>query len=127
MHSSRMRTGRSLTVCQGLLPGGGRVPLPGGGARGGGGIPACPEADPPHVNRMTNSSENITLATTSLRPVKIRYTELVYTELQKMQCIWFCNFFLHVHISSGSSGQVSGGGGENHEIYAAAFGGHLFL
>ena len=53
MHSSRMRTGRSLTVCQGLLPGGGggEGSTPGGkgarGARGGGGIPACPEADPP--------------------------------------------------------------------------------
>ena len=31
MHSSRMRTGRSLTVCWSLLPGGG-----GGSARGGG-------------------------------------------------------------------------------------------
>ena len=36
MHSSRMRTGRSLTVCCSLLPGGGvcsgGVPGPGGGA-----------------------------------------------------------------------------------------------
>ena len=30
MHSSRMRTGRSLTVCWRLLPGGGGVPGPGG-------------------------------------------------------------------------------------------------
>ena len=38
-------------------------------SRGGGeGIPACTEADPP-VNRMTNRSKNITLATTSLWPV----------------------------------------------------------
>ena len=135
MHSSRMRTGRSLTVCRSLLPlggwglsapgGGGRcllpgvVSAPGGGgicsggclllggvcsweevlllgrvsARGGGlsasegvsapggcvcsrrvcseggGIPACTEADTPPVNRITDTSKNITLATTSLRPV----------------------------------------------------------
>ena len=98
MHSSRMRTGRSLTVCGGggelvppsggdggggcLLPGG--VPpsrgclLPGGCPSGGcllpggllpgGGIPACTEADPP-VDRITDTSKNITLATTSLRQV----------------------------------------------------------
>ena len=53
MHSSRMRTGRSLTVCQGLFWGGGRgVPEGGAGCArgrggGGGGIPACTEADPP--------------------------------------------------------------------------------
>ena len=34
-----------------------------------GGIPACTEADPPPVNRITNRCKNITLATTSLRPV----------------------------------------------------------
>ena len=72
MHSSRMRTGRSLTVCRSLLPGGMSAPggsalgeggllpgrsvcsggclllgglLPGGSAPGG--IPACNEADPP--------------------------------------------------------------------------------
>ena len=38
---------------------------------GGGGIQACTEADTPHVNRMTDTSKNITLATTSLRPVII--------------------------------------------------------
>ena len=37
---------------------------------GGCGIPACTEADTsPPVNRMTNRCKNITLATTSLRPV----------------------------------------------------------
>ena len=45
---------------------------PGGSGLGesaqGGGIPACTEADSP-VNRMTNRCKNITLATTSLRPV----------------------------------------------------------
>ena len=44
------------------------VPKRGRGSGPGGGIPACTEADPA-VNRMTNSSNNITLATTSLRPV----------------------------------------------------------
>ena len=61
MHSSRMRTGRSLTVCRSLLP------------AGWGGIPAFTEADtPPPANRMTDTSKIITLATTSLRPV-IKY------------------------------------------------------
>ena len=36
-----------------------------------GGIPSCTEADTRPVNRMTNSSKNITLATTSLRPVNM--------------------------------------------------------
>ena len=36
---------------------------------GGGGIPACTEADTLLVNRITNRCKNITLATTSLRPV----------------------------------------------------------
>ena len=121
MHSSRMRTGRSLTVCCSLLPGrggvclvrgggggspcqvqgevclvqGGGFSLPGPGgspcqvwgvlpARSGGGgvclvwgvsLPgpggACPETPPPPVNRITHTCKNITLATTSLRPVKI--------------------------------------------------------
>ena len=73
MHSSRMRTGRSLTVCRSLLLGGGEglplagsaslggvchwgggvcflggLPLGGGGVcLFGGGIPACTEVDPP--------------------------------------------------------------------------------
>ena len=40
-----------------------------GGLLWGGGIPACTEADTPRVNRMTDRCKNITLATTSLRPV----------------------------------------------------------
>ena len=59
----------------GCLPGGGVCPVWGVSAwcgvclvRGVGGIPACTEADPP-VNRMTDRCKNITLATTSLRPV----------------------------------------------------------
>ena len=119
MHSSRMRTGRSLIVCCSLLPGGvwsrggsgpgevwSRGGLPGRGGevlpgrqRGGfslagglvqgvggclvlGGSPWQAEggfplaggfslADPPPVNRMTDRCKNITLATTSLRPVKM--------------------------------------------------------
>ena len=80
-----MCTNRSLTICRSLLRGGG---LPGlGGLPDWGSpwswgvslvrgspwswesIPACTEADPPPVNRMTNRCKNITLATTSLRPV----------------------------------------------------------
>ena len=111
MHSSRMHTGRSLTVCWRLLPGGGS-PVPGGclpgrgggvsgwsggvsGPRGAlvrgvsspggvsgpggsgpgggfslvGGRGVLPTGDPP-INRMTDRCKNITLATTSLRPVK---------------------------------------------------------
>ena len=47
------------------------LPGPRGGLPGprGGGTPACIEAEPPPVNRMTNRCKNITLATTSLRPV----------------------------------------------------------
>ena len=53
-------------------PGGGLLPagvcsLGGGGV----GIPACTEAAPPPVDRMTHTCKNITLATTSLSPVKI--------------------------------------------------------
>ena len=108
MHSSRMRTGRSLTVCCSLLPGGGVVclvrggVLPAGGVclvqggvlpagevclvRGGvclvlGGEGCSPEAPP--VNRITDTCKNITLATTSLRPVTINYAKgLIHTKLQ---------------------------------------------
>ena len=118
MHSSRMRTGRSLTVCCSLLPGGvclvpgggGGFSLPGGsgprgrgsGPRGGlpgpeggclpgpGGVLLGPGGvvlpaggvwsqgvlpvggvlqRPPPVYRITDTCKNITLATTSLRPV----------------------------------------------------------
>ena len=82
MHSSRMRTGHSLTVCRGVsapewgsCPGG--LSGPGGCLLwGDGGIAACTEADtfpptPPLVDRITDTSKNITLATTSLRPVII--------------------------------------------------------
>ena len=87
MHSSRMRTGRSLTVCWSVLAGGGVWSWGGGHCSGGGGSPCpvgggsgprrgvcllwggspCPETPP--VNRITHTCKNITLATTSLWPV----------------------------------------------------------
>ena len=48
---------------------GGMCFLGGCASRGVCGIPACTEADPPPVDRITDTSKNITLATTSLRPV----------------------------------------------------------
>ena len=103
MHSSRMRTGRSLTVCccssrGGVLlgpGGGGGLPGRGGGGgfslvqegvvclvRGGfslvpGGFSLVPgggvlwRPPSPPVNRITDTCKNITLVTTSLRPVKM--------------------------------------------------------
>ena len=58
-------------VCSGGCAPGGVCSCGGGVCSGGSGIPACTEADPP-VNRMTDRCKNITLATTSLRPVKIQ-------------------------------------------------------
>ena len=109
MHSGRMHTGRSLTVCRSLPPGGGLLPggegicsqgegvcsggvsapggsglggcllpegclLPGVSAQGRGGVYSWGESQhalrqTPPVNRMTDTCKNITLATTSLRPV----------------------------------------------------------
>ena len=94
MHSSRIRTGRSLTVCRSLLPGGGcllwGVSAPGGVSAPRGwsasvhaGIPHTPptrEQTPP-MNRMTNRCKNITLATTSLRPVINRVIKLTVFDL----------------------------------------------
>ena len=77
MHSSRMRTGRSVTVFREGASfrgrgGGGCASFPVGASllggcflpRGGGVLPS-----PPLVNRITHTSKNIILATTSLRPV----------------------------------------------------------
>ena len=115
MHSSRMHTGRSLTVCCSLLPGGwgwkggcfpaggvcldpGDLPGPGGFSLPGGGVCLVPGGfslpgggvrlvpggfsllegvclargaclETPPVDRITDTCKNITLATTSLRPV----------------------------------------------------------
>ena len=98
MHSSRMRTGRSLTVFRSLQPEGGctwsgggtwsggvyfvpgGVPgprgVPGPGGVPGRGVPGSrggvpDQVLPPPVNRMTNRCKNITLAKTSFRPVII--------------------------------------------------------
>ena len=81
MHSSRMRTGRSLTVCRSLPPGGCTYSrevylVPGGVLSPGGcltpGVSDWAVSDPggvclrhPPVNRMTDRCKNITLATTS--------------------------------------------------------------
>ena len=51
--------------------GGGLCLVWGGLVPGGCGIPAYPRQTPPPLNRMTDRCKNITLATTSLRPVKI--------------------------------------------------------
>ena len=57
---------------KGWLPGpGGWLPGPGGVAWSGGGGCLVQGGDPPPVNRITDTCKNITLATTSLRPVKI--------------------------------------------------------
>ena len=53
MHSSRMRTGRSLTVCRSLLPGGVSAPGGDGGLlRGGGGVVSQ------HALRQTPREQN---------------------------------------------------------------------
>ena len=73
MHSSRMRTGRSLTVPGGVLSP--RGCLLGGAClvrgRGEGRVwsGGCVWSGTPHVNRMTHRCKNITLAKTSFRPV----------------------------------------------------------
>ena len=84
LHSSRMRTARSLTVSPSMLCWGGGVPglgrlggvpaLGGSGACSGGGIPACTEADPPPpwTEFLTHASENITLPQTSFAGGKKR-------------------------------------------------------
>ena len=75
MHSSRIRTGRSLTVSRVvyfrrvcLLLGGKGLPT-WGSLLLGGWYPSMHRGNPPPVNRITDTSKNITLATTSLRPV----------------------------------------------------------
>ena len=67
---------------------------------GGGGIPACTEADIPPVNIMTNRCKDITLATTSLRPVTTdlaaqehEYGFLVLSRERRDQGIKICCLF----------------------------------
>ena len=77
MHSSRMRTGRTLTVFRSLLfrgegSGPGGVPAWSGGGLVPGGtylVWGCLVRYSPPVNRMTHTCKNITLAKTSFRPV----------------------------------------------------------
>ena len=56
----------------------------------GGGIPACTEADPHHVDRMTDRCKNITFAT-SLRTVKIR------SRLLTPGKSWICHYKVDHH------------------------------
>ena len=58
MYSSRMRTGRSLTVCWSLLPGGGGLVW----VRGWGWYPSMHWGRHPPVDRITDACKNITLA-----------------------------------------------------------------
>ena len=99
MHSSRMRTGRTLTVFRSLLfRGGGGGLVPGGvpawsrgvWSRGvptwSGGVPG--QVLPPPVNRMTHTCKNITLAKTSFRPVKIYNSKQVEKVVNQYLCIY---------------------------------------
>ena len=80
MHSSRMRTGFSLIVCRSLLPG--ACLLPGGVCSQGGVVSQHALMQTPPVNRITDTSKNITLATTSLRPVKTR-SQILHSNRQQ--------------------------------------------
>ena len=100
-----------------------RVSAPGGGgsaprgvcARGvsapwGCGIPACTEAEPPPVNRMTDRSKNITLATTSLRPVISLLSSIYYCPPTKLLGVnTFSRMCLPFHGWGESSGGFKGG------------------
>ena len=78
----------------------GGVSAPGGCLLlGGCGIPACTEVDTPPVNRMTNRCKNITLATTSSRPVKTLLSQeserVVEDLLFSYQRPWTLHFWSH--------------------------------
>ena len=82
------------------FPGWGCLPGPGGGlpAQGGFSLPggvsawsggALPARRPPPVNRITHTCKNITLATTSLRPVIKLYAYVyTYTLLDQVVMVW---------------------------------------
>ena len=92
----------------GGVPGLGGVPGPGGGVSGpggvcawsGGGLPQClVGCQPPRirhttppVNRMTNRCKNITLATTSLRPVTSLESFRRYVAIIINTCPWYVQF-----------------------------------
>ena len=113
MHSSRMRTGRSLTVYRSLLPEGGGCLLGGcllrvwGVCSQGGcllpGVSAWGESmvsqhalrQTPAVNRITDTSKNITLATTSLRPVKT--TNITQNFRLRFHFSWVNGWYGYIH------------------------------
>ena len=112
MHSSRMRTGRSLTVCRSLLPRRGEgVSAPGGSdprgvcSLGGWGVVsqhALRQTPPPWTEWMTDRCNNITLATTSLRPVIINnlsYEQYLETYPLIIIIIIYLFSFDKVHVS----------------------------
>ena len=76
-------TGGCLLLGGGVCSQGG-VCFQGGVCSGGWCLPACTQADIPPVNRITDTSKNITLATTSLRPV-ITPCESEYLRLINLQ------------------------------------------
>ena len=117
MHSSRMRTGRTLTVFRYLAPGGVSPkkaeikkkipPLTPSPPRKIGDTPHRDQTPPPGtrhhhppppVNRITHACENITLAKTSFRPVTRLVTEPGFPNgaLHYKECCQtiFFNFFL---------------------------------
>ena len=109
MHSNRMRTGHSLTVCRGVLPSGG-VCLPPGGVcslpggcffpRGDASFPGVVSQhalrQTPPVKRITHTSKNISLATTSLRPVMIVDYNKKALQSEVQQTVSQVNNFEHV-------------------------------
>ena len=106
MHSSRMRTDRSLSVCYSLLPGVGGGGVMGGvvlvrgvllGRQGGFSLAGGSPWQTPTVNRMTDRCKNITLATTSLRPV----TRMNSSKMRAMCCSG--------HLSGVGGGGLPGG------------------
>ena len=131
MHSSRMRTGRSLTVCCSLLPRGGGFCQVGGGSPWSGGVLLGPRGvslfrggspcwgvlpgpggclpgprrggspETPPVYRITDTCKNITLATTSLRPV-IMIQQFVYQILN----VWLLNCRFCNNLSRESGAQT---------------------
>ena len=118
MHSSRMCTGRSLTVCRSLLPGGGCL-LPEGGVYSGEGVysgggvcsqggvcswgvvsqHALRQTPPPPVNRMTDRCKNITLKTTSMRPVINPQVEINFNHKDTNKLLMGLFPYTHTHVT----------------------------
>ena len=80
-------------LVRGGVPGLGVCAWFGGGAwSGGSGIPACTEADTPPPCGQTHTCKNITLATTSLRPVKREQQK--YRRIPKLVTVRLCEIRL---------------------------------